>query len=398
MAKHSKSIPLIIVAVDFKFKEFDYKRFEIDYLKRYSDVVIWDLSYLSSKSFYKATSTVQYSGDDIKSINSYRQLLSEVSLIKNNYNRKNIVVMNFVTPSSFSSLLFLIAVKRLGFNSVKYYNPGVPNILRANNNITIGYIAKSLKRRLYLLLSKVFNVFPTHCIYAGDYWKRKYEYIVNKNGAKWLSGNTWDYSNIILKIDVDPEKESNQKNTAVLLDGAGPMFGSDDVNIGKKTYMTSEVWYPVLVSFLDKIEKASNTTVDIAAHPKTSHQSKPSYFGNRNVLYGKTQELVCNSNFVITRGSTAISYAVIFKKPVVFIYSDQIKEDKLAMSSVNAMSELLGTAPINIDDDLIGMTDCFEVNESCYEAYRNNYLTSTKYPRTNAQVLLEDVMSIPTKN
>ena len=40
MAKHSKSVSLIIVAVDFKFKAFDYERFEIDFLKRYFDVII----------------------------------------------------------------------------------------------------------------------------------------------------------------------------------------------------------------------------------------------------------------------------------------------------------------------------------------------------------------------
>jgi len=43
MAKHSKSVSLIIVAVDFKFKAFDYERFEIDFLKRYFDVIILDI-------------------------------------------------------------------------------------------------------------------------------------------------------------------------------------------------------------------------------------------------------------------------------------------------------------------------------------------------------------------
>jgi len=397
MAKHTESLPLIIVAADFKFKPFDYDRFEIDYLKQYSDVVIWDLSYLSSKSFHKAISSAQYDGDDLKSINSYRQLFSEILFIKRNYNKKGIVVMNFVTPNSLASLFFLIAVKKLGLNSVKYYNSGVPNISSTNNNITIRYVTKALKRRFYLLLSKAFNIFPTHYIYAGDYWKQKYGHIVHKSGGKWLGGNTWDYSNVLSKIEDGSKKELDQQKTAVLLDGAGPMFGSDDVNIGKKTYITSEVWYPALVSFLEKIERRSNTIVNVAAHPKASHYSNPSCFGYRNVLYGKTKEMVFNSSFVITRGSTAISYAVIYKKPVVFIYSDQIKEDKLGMASVNAMSELLGTTPINIDGDLKGISDYLEVNEFYYDLYRKNYLSSSDGLRTNAQILLEDILFIPTE-
>ena len=54
MIEHNKPSPLIIVAVESKFKQFDYDRFEITYLKQYSNVVIWDLSILSSKSFNKA--------------------------------------------------------------------------------------------------------------------------------------------------------------------------------------------------------------------------------------------------------------------------------------------------------------------------------------------------------
>ena len=33
------------------------------------------------------------------------------------------------------------------------------------------------------------------------------------------------------------------------------MFGSDDIAIGKKTFLTVNKWYPSLNLFLDKIEK-----------------------------------------------------------------------------------------------------------------------------------------------
>ena len=51
MAEHTESLPLIIVASDFKFKQFDYDRFEIGYIKQYSELVIWDLSFLCFKTF-----------------------------------------------------------------------------------------------------------------------------------------------------------------------------------------------------------------------------------------------------------------------------------------------------------------------------------------------------------
>ena len=396
MIEYKKSRPLIIIAVESKFKKFDYDRFEINYLKQFSNVEIWDLSFLSTDSFNKSISALPYRGDDLKKINSYRKLFKEILYVKKNFNKKNIYLMNFVRPSALSTLLFLILVKKLGFNSIKYDNGGVPTIWVKNINKTFTYVIKNLIRRIYQLISKLLNIHPTHCIYAGDSIKRKYENYINKKNTKYLSGNTWDYSKILSNSSNNSGQFNKYKKKAVLLDGAGPMFGSDDLNIGKKTYLTSEIWYPSLVSFLQRIEKQTDTTIDIAAHPKSSHGSNPSCFGGRNVFYGKTLELVRDSDFVITRQSTAISYAIIFKKPVIFIYSDQLKQDKLAMAGVNKMSEILGTMPINIDSNFEDISGYLKINKYCYDAYKKNYLTSHDIPRTNAQILLEDILSIKT--
>jgi len=396
MIEYIKSQPLIIIAVESKFKKFDYDRFEINYLKQYSNVEIWDLSFLSNNSFNKAISALPYRGDDLKKINSYRKLFSEISNVKKNFNKKNVYFMNFVQPTGLATLLFLIVVKKLGFNSIKYDNSGVPNIWVKNINKTFTYVVKTLMRRIYQLISKLFNIHPTHCIYAGDSIKKKYDSYINKKNTKYLSGNTWDYSKILSNNSTNLGQFTKYKKKAVLLDGAGPMFGSDDLNIGKKTYLTSEIWYPSLVSFFQRIEKETDTTVDIAAHPKTSYESNPSCFGGRNVFYGKTLELVRDSDFVITRQSTAISYAIIFKKPVIFIYSNQLKQDKLLMAGVNKISEILGTMPINIDSNFEDISSYLKINKFCYDAYKKNYLTSHNIQRTNAQILLEDILSIKT--
>ncbi len=393
--KNTKSLPLTIVATSTKFTTFYYDRLEIDYIKKYSNVLIWDLSFLSSKSFYKSISAAHYEGSDLKVINSYKKLISEILFVKKNYDIKNIFVMNFVAPNSLADLIFLFILKKLGLNTINYDNAGLPTISISNIERTTSYVLMTLMRRSLNFISKILKIYPTHCIYAGNMKKKNMD-AQKKNNVKYFSGNTWDYNNIIIKNYNNSDQFHTHKKTAVLLDTPGPMFGSDSVLFKTKDHLTSEIWYPALISFFKKIEKMKNIRVDIAGHPKTLHPANPSYFGNRNVLYGKTLEIVRDSDFVITRESTAISYAIIFKKPVIFIYSNQLKKDNLAMSNVNTISTLLGTVPINIDDDLEDFSGLLNINESCYEAYKKNYLTSNDLPKKNSDILLEDIMFIKT--
>ena len=159
---------LIIVAVDSKFKQFDYDRFEIEYLKQYTNVEIWDLSLLSSIKFNKGISASQYSGDNIKIISSYRKLILEFNYIKNKYYNKNVFIMNFVTPGYLSSLFFLIVQSKLGFISVTYDNSGVPLIWTKNIKKTIKYTIKNILKRFYILIFNFTQAYPNYCIYAGD--------------------------------------------------------------------------------------------------------------------------------------------------------------------------------------------------------------------------------------
>ena len=100
--------------------------------------------------------------------------------------------------------------------------------------------------------------------------------------------------------------------------------------------------------------------------------------------------------FVITRMSMAISYAVIFHKPVIFIYSDQIMAERLAMQWMFHMASWLGTTPINIDSPPRNFTSLLQVKESKYKAYETACLTSATTSRPNYQIILEDIMGITT--
>jgi hypothetical protein len=59
--------------------------------------------------------------------------------------------------------------------------------------------------------------------------------------------------------------------------------------------------------------------------------------------------MVRQNKFVITITSNAISYAVLFKKPVIFIYTNQHKGNSVPIDDINGLAEMLGAKAINID-------------------------------------------------
>ena len=163
-------------------------------------------------------------------------------------------------------------------------------------------------------------------------------------------------------------------------------------------YFTSEVWYPALSNFFEFLEGDRQLTVRVAGHYKTNFDSPSLLFGNREVIYGRTPELVASSKFVITRISTAISFAVLYKKPIIFIYSDQLLKDSEFMSQIISISNVLGTSPINIDHFPTNLESYLRVNEDKYRKYTLDFLTSKPNGVPNYRIILQDIMGVKVAN
>ena len=61
-------------------------------------------------------------------------------------------------------------------------------------------------------------------------------------------------------------------------------------------------------------------------------------------------ELIYNSDLVIHVGSTALSYAIIYKKPMLLIYNNLLKNN-IRGKNIEKMSYEIGSKLINIETD-----------------------------------------------
>ncbi|MBI5563110.1 MAG: hypothetical protein HY894_09725 [Deltaproteobacteria bacterium] len=142
--------------------------------------------------------------------------------------------------------------------------------------------------------------------------------------------------------------------------------------IGEERYFKS------MNAFFDMIEKKTGLRVVIAAHPRANYEDTPNAFGNREMIKGKTIELAARSSMVVAHSSTAVSFAVLFDKPLILAKTQEMVERR-ADGLIDAMAAALGVVSVNIDD--ASATDRLSLAPSAhkgkrFEAYKYQYVKS----------------------
>ncbi len=209
-------------------------------------------------------------------------------------------------------------------------------------------------------------------------------------GTEILWGHTYDYD-LYLKNKNENFQDHDGEDKAVFLDAPTPRFAHNSLVPRIKNYLTEERYYPSLCAFFDRLEKELKVKVEIASHPASEHGENPNYFGNRRVLRGKTCEQIMQSKIVINRDSTSMNFAVLAKKPVVFITSAEAEEhpENYLSSSIHAMASWLGKEPLNIDTNVSwNFEKEMLVDSAAYDFFKKSYI---KYKGPEEQSLWQIV-------
>ena len=173
---------------------------------------------------------------------------------------------------------------------------------------------------------------------------------------------------------------------AVFLDCAIP-FHPDALMIGAVN-PDAAPYQRAMMRLFERVELATGSRVIVAAHPKAKYP--PAFFGDREMVAGRTAELVLRSRLVISHYSTSTSYAVMARKPILFAYSNAMDTNRCGYSAdhARAFSRELGAKCINVDarryDVSISAPD-----EERYRAFYYRYVTSPECERrSNGEVFL----------
>lgn len=141
-------------------------------------------------------------------------------------------------------------------------------------------------------------------------------------------------------------------------------------------------YYSNLRRVFDAAESELGARVVVAAHPRSDYKSGDTRFGGREIIAGRTVDLVRDATLVLTHDSTAIGFAVLFERPVCFITDDGIRKNDARRANAETLSRLLGKPIHNLDHDspIDWKSECV-IDRGRYEEYRESYLKRSASPR-----------------
>ena len=246
-------------------------------------------------------------------------------------------------------------------------------------------IIKRTKDALYKLLSY------TPYIPAVDYVLCTCEVARNMNVCKvnrftkFINYNSGDYQRSI--FEVGRSHQLQNKDYLVFIDQNIP-FHPDNKLIGVSFDPT--LYFNTMNMIFRELEKRFDKKIVIAAHPSCSERYiQNNYFEGREVFTGITMELVRDSFGVISHDSTAISFPVVFKKPLLFVFTESMRQSREASYQYCSVMSKLLDCPFIQEENNIVIPDNWQVNTDAYNVYKYSYLTNKDTENTsNGEILL----------
>jgi len=390
---------IIIILAPFKIRKYDFERFDFEELKKNQDieVVFHEVIDYVNPNFYKVFTNI-YENTHIKKFLTFKQWKNEIILLKKKY-KNNILILNTVNNVNLKSIRINFYLKRnniknLSYSVVRsaldskgtfYYNLKwlIKNIIFNQNKIII-----YLESLLTLLIEKIFSVYPNFFLSCG---KKSQLKIFNKK-VKLINGNSFDYNMFLKYKNINFNRDEKY---GLFLEAPWPVHNDGDFAlVGNKSNIKelANNWLYSLNKFFEILEKKLNLKILIVPHPKIKHQEKYSkLYNGREIINEGLYLSAKNADLLISRNSTGASYAVIFNKPKIFIYNNDLKErENYFQNQVNFAKEF-GLNPFNIDDNLNNgkLYNLMKFNYEKYQTYQANFLTARKDGKLNYTIILD---------
>lgn len=147
----------------------------------------------------------------------------------------------------------------------------------------------------------------------------------------------------------------------------------------------------LMSDFFSQVEKDYNLKVIIAAHPKAEYSTDS--FDGREIIKYRTAELIRDAQMVFMHGSAAISYVIIYDKPLALIYTNDYRDLLSPFENMNRIATMTSLPLFNIEaGEKVSVS---HIPAQYRENYIYSYLTSHGIETNrNAELLINYFASL----
>ena len=373
----SGEINRVIILVGTTFNARDYKRFGVDILlKNGFDVHVIDFSPLLHPKFYETVEihdVVEYPN------HRYVRSISDVNNELKNFTRNSLIISLLPFGPNVYKVFRLISKYSIPY-AILAFQPVVFEACFKNEDLSIleKITRKISKFRLsnfqhyllaYLPIS-LLGLKPAKYAFCA-LSKSNIRFKLVGKSTEVVMIHTLDYDNYLDSISSPAENT----NTIVFLDQNLPLH-SDELLHPTNNRPTPDEYFPEMCSAFDRIERIFNAKIIICCHPRSNRSQLTDYYNGREVVIGETNETVRGCKFCIAHYSGSISYAVLYRKPIIFITTDSLKKSMLGYKTTEYAS-CFNKRVINISKDFfLDVKKDLYLDEDIYQKYMNDFIKS----------------------
>jgi hypothetical protein len=363
------SRPRLIYVVEYPFGARDQQRFGLDILRKEGiDVEVWELAPFIHPSFYRRhTPPDPIEVESRRVFHSRREAISALELLPRT------TWLMLILNLGPRQLPIFRAVRRLGLRN-GFLSTNSNEILPATKRGLAGRLLRNPALVVHALFSRIparrWKLGPATFAVAGGEASLSPNHFLVGPATHILRSHTLDYDNYLAAAS---SARVHPGRYAVFLDQYWP-FHPDFVIEKRPLPIAPENYYPRLVRLFEKVESELGLEVVIAAHPRGSYDWPRDYFGGRSLVKGKTIELTRDAELVLLHFTTAVNYAVLYRKPVMFVQIDPTEYGE-QFTYVDAIAGALGKQPVELDHlERIDWLRELTVDGAAYERYRNRHI------------------------
>ena len=357
------------------YQENYNSRFGIDILKKNFEVKIFNCTPWLSKKYWDLYSKNLKKNNEHIVISNKKDFLNHISQINNAY-----IIENLPNNDNSNWIRKILKKKNCLFIS-RNLNP-IPelqkNVMQKINSFFQLFL--NVKKFLYMfnqfMQKKKNNLIKSNCeifIVGGLASLKK----LKKGNI--IKAHSMDYD-VYLNVK-DIKRNEINKPYAVFLD-QDMASHPDIVVLGLEREINEFKYYKVLTKFLKKFEADTKLKVIVSIHPKSKNQNLKNLLEGIEFSKENSAELVKNSSLTLLHDSTAISFAILFNKPTLFLTSNHLNKSQFGPRIKN-VAKTVNSRIINMDDFLQKKIDTkylFQIDQDKYKDYLDQYIKIPNSP------------------